>query len=51
LEQIKKRIGTDFGCPTIEQAQAYVEELRQQSATFDVEISDGVKTLKEELGW
>ncbi len=51
LEQIKKRLRDEFGCSSAAEAQKYVGELEAQAADLEREISEGVATLREELGW
>jgi len=51
LEQLQKRLKEDFNCDTPEEAEAYILELESQASKLEQEVSEGVATIKEELGW
>jgi len=51
LEQLLNQREQDFGVATDEEAEKYLEELVTQESELSQELSDGISTVKDELGW
>jgi len=51
LEQLLNQREQDFGVATDEEAEKYLEELATQESELSQELSDGISTVKDELGW
>jgi len=51
LEQLLNQREQDFGVATDEEAEKYLEELVTQESELSQELSEGVETIKTELGW
>ena len=51
IEQLEKQRAEEFGCATDEEASTYIKELEADVERLEAEISEGVKTIQEELNW
>lgn len=51
IAQLEKQRAEEFGCATDAEADAYIKELEADVQQLEAEIAEGVKTIKEELGW
>jgi len=51
IEQLCQQRASEFGCATDEEATAYIQELEGDVVRLEMEISEGVSTVKSELNW
>jgi hypothetical protein len=51
IEQLQKQRAEEFGCATDEEADIYIKELEADVSRLEVEIEEGIQTIREELNW
>lgn len=51
ISQLEKQRAEEFGCATDADADAYIEELSADIARLEAELDEGLRTIKDELGW
>ena len=49
--QVLEQLKNDYNCLTVEEARAYRQSLVDEDARLEKELTDGVRELREELGW
>lgn len=51
LTQLNKTLKGDFNCKSKEEAKTYLADIEKQIKEKEKLLTDGVKELKDELGW